>query len=542
MPITAITIENFKGIADSITIPIRPITLLFGKNSAGKSTILQALHYLYEVLEHHRPDPDRTQLGGDAIDLGGFQSLVHRNELDRRIRVRVAFSLDDDGILPTNGIIAPGTGLEEFRLLAIDLNSVVPLESAWIEAITAWEDNRGAYIAEYAIGLNGEELIRLRQPYGLRPELLHLNFGHAVMQELDRQDAQESDDSQQFSERLWSIFEDQAVSEIPKVFSKPIPLNAQNCIIPASDQPFLVDDSFTDSLSDPEIQFRFWSMVGQALTGPLTVLLQELRGIRYLGPIREVPPRSYRAPKTPLESRWAGGLGAWDALVRDPTLVEKTSDSLQDVLCLGYSMRHEQRITLDAEGVIVAALRLLATQYEEKDAAYVQTMILDPLERLPRHAVIQLHDEVNDIDVAPADIGVGVSQVIPVVVGALDAGSAENPCRIFAVEQPELHVHPAVQVTLGDVFINAISGTERIMLIETHSEHLLLRLLRRVRESADGTLESPAPTLTPDELSIVHVKPKEKGVEITPLPITEEGEFTRHWPDGFFEERAEELF
>src|SRR5713101_7082398 len=103
MPITSITIENFKGIADSVSIPIRPITLLFGKNSSGKSTILQALHYLREVLEHRRPDPDRTQIGGDTIDLGGFQTLVHRNELDRRIRIQVACSLDDDGI-PNDGI------------------------------------------------------------------------------------------------------------------------------------------------------------------------------------------------------------------------------------------------------------------------------------------------------------------------------------------------------------------------------------------------------------------------------------------------------
>jgi predicted ATPase len=169
-------------------------------------------------------------------------------------------------------------------------------------------------------------------------------------------------------------------------------------------------------------------------------------------------------------------------------------------------------------------------------------MVLDALERLPRHPVIQLHDEVSDIDVDPPDIGVGVSQVIPVVVGALDAGPSENPCRFFAVEQPELHVHPAVQIALGDVFIDVVNGTERTMLIETHSEHLLLRLLRRVREGADGTLEPSASTLAPDMLSIVYVKPKAGGVEITPLPITEEGEFTRQWPDGFFEERAEELF
>ena len=51
MPITSITIENFKGIGDAVTIPIRPITLLFGKNSSGKSTVLQALRYLREICE-----------------------------------------------------------------------------------------------------------------------------------------------------------------------------------------------------------------------------------------------------------------------------------------------------------------------------------------------------------------------------------------------------------------------------------------------------------------------------------------------------------
>src|SRR5262249_27818229 len=158
--------------------------------------------------------------------------------------------------------------------------------------------------------------------------------------------------------------------------------------------------------------------------------------------------------------------------------------------------------------------RLLAAQYEEKDAAYLRSMVLDPLERVPRQAVIQLHDEVSDIDVDPSDIGVGVSQVLPVVVGALHVGTTESPCPIFAVEQPELAIHPAFPVALGDVCTDAVNGTERTMLIETHSEHLLLRLLRRVRESADGTIEPPSPVLTPAMLSIVYVKPHERGVDI----------------------------
>jgi len=58
--ITNISIENFKGIRDRVSLELKPITLLFGPNSAGKSTIFQALQYAREVLERHNLDPDQT--------------------------------------------------------------------------------------------------------------------------------------------------------------------------------------------------------------------------------------------------------------------------------------------------------------------------------------------------------------------------------------------------------------------------------------------------------------------------------------------------
>ncbi len=119
---------------------------------------------------------------------------------------------------------------------------------------------------------------------------------------------------------------------------------------------------------------------------------------------------------------------------------------------------------------------------------------------------------------------------------------ALKPCGIFAVEQPELHVHPAVQCGLGDVFIEAAKATNRLMLIETHSEHLLLRLLRRVRESEEATASGPDLSLKPDDLSIVYVLPIQDGVELTPLVIDESGDFETEWPEGFFGERFDELF
>ena len=104
MRLVRIEIENFKGIGTRQQIDLKPITLLFGPNSAGKSTILQALHYLREILERGNIDPDRTIAGG-LIDLGGFATLVHNYELDRTVILKAVLDLSgEQGVedLPLN--------------------------------------------------------------------------------------------------------------------------------------------------------------------------------------------------------------------------------------------------------------------------------------------------------------------------------------------------------------------------------------------------------------------------------------------------------
>jgi hypothetical protein len=81
--ITGISIENFKGIRERVQLDFRPITLLFGANSAGKSTVLHGLHYAREVFERHNLDADQTIAGGPYVDLGGFRNFIHRGTPDR---------------------------------------------------------------------------------------------------------------------------------------------------------------------------------------------------------------------------------------------------------------------------------------------------------------------------------------------------------------------------------------------------------------------------------------------------------------------------
>jgi predicted ATPase len=133
------------------------------------------------------------------------------------------------------------------------------------------------------------------------------------------------------------------------------------------------------------------------------------------------------------------------------------------------------------------------------------------------------------------DVGIGISQVIPVVASVLLAEG------VVMLEQPELHVHPVVQVELGDLFIRSLERRKQII-VETHSEHIVLRLLRRIRETHDNELPKGSPRLTPELLSVLYVETNKEGVSVRRLRVDANGEFEDRWPHGFFAERVAELF
>ena len=92
MILSALRLGNFKAFGQSQRIPLRPITLLFGANSAGKSSVIHSLALAHHAAETGDLDTQRTQIGGEAIDLGGFRQYVHRHQRDRR--VELAFELN----------------------------------------------------------------------------------------------------------------------------------------------------------------------------------------------------------------------------------------------------------------------------------------------------------------------------------------------------------------------------------------------------------------------------------------------------------------
>jgi len=140
--------------------------------------------------------------------------------------------------------------------------------------------------------------------------------------------------------------------------------------------------------------------------------------------------------------------------------------------------------------------------------------------------------------VSHRDVGIGVSQVLPVLVSAYAATN-----QLIAIEQPEIHVHPKLQAELGDVFIeSALGDRKNTFLIETHSEHLLLRIMKRMRQTFEHELPKAALPVGAADVMVVYVEPDGPRSIVREMPLNDRGELVKAWPGGFFEEGLREVF
>lgn len=133
------------------------------------------------------------------------------------------------------------------------------------------------------------------------------------------------------------------------------------------------------------------------------------------------------------------------------------------------------------------------------------------------------------------DVGSGISYVFPVLTSLWHSA-------LSFIEQPELHLHPSAQCELGDVFIAAYHKGS-FAIVESHSEHMLLRVLRRIRETTNNYLLPRELKFNAENLRIYYFNPEPEGyTSIKEIRVDKHGELLNRWPGGFFSERDRELF
>ncbi|MEQ8821805.1 MAG: hypothetical protein RLY93_16325 [Sumerlaeia bacterium] len=448
--ITAIEIENFKAVGSpGVRVELRPITLLFGPNSIGKSTVIQALQYAREVLLHGTPNIDRTQLGGDSVDLGGFTSTVHGRDVRRTIKLRLTLDCRDE-VFPTFADAEQGdaqeTDLRQLMTGSIgfavgDPSKESPEEAslvgASVEVAIGWDElEKLPRIMSFSVDWDAVPFTRIEARVANTAPAILVNKLHpllAAAQSGDTEGIAPLADVVTLVEQY--LRAPDAPVEIPSPEEwwegqletlSPIPQCGRRLTLREiiTDQAQDVMLGGLDLGSDEEVMRRgtrggLVALTAAVLT-PLEIVLRHLTPFRYVGPLRRVPDRDFRPFLTPTVARWSDGLAAWDALHLGPiSLVARISEWLggKAGLDTGYYLERREVIELDA-----SRFRELSSRGELLSAiGELETLMLTtrPIQRL---SLVEFH---TSIKLEPRDLGVGSHH-----------GAWHQPCRYRATRTP----------------------------------------------------------------------------------------------------------
>jgi len=156
-------------------------------------------------------------------------------------------------------------------------------------------------------------------------------------------------------------------------------------------------------------------------------------------------------------------------------------------------------------------------------------------EIIPKHEgegkySLLLRDADFNIRILKDHLGFGIDQLLPVIVQCFYTHKGEPKEAIIFIEQPEIHLHPAMQAEVADLFIDAV-GWGKQLIVETHSEHLLLRLQRRIAEGR----------ISHEDVGIFYFEKTQKGTGVKRVELDEMGRFKERKPfPGFFEVEFED--
>lgn len=536
----SIKIENFKPFGKGRTVRLAPITLIYGPNSSGKSSLIQALLLLRQTLTEQGVRGHNDLLtNGSFAKLGSFTSLLHRHDPARKLKLGFEFAT-----LPERSRVFPPVNFDSFRALTLSYSATPITSQEFLPFLSALDFE--------VVGSAGQSVsFGLERAGEVSMAALLANAASSPDVEIEEAEAQESE-SVRRPER-------------------------------DDDFKFSADSDFTGLYKAAEISGREMrsrhepeadTTIGQvAITEPSAAALEALRACRFramgIGPLgREYTPSNPRSASRPSDRGTEGQtiMGLRGILRRFDILLRQAIGSLT---YLGPLRTHPERLyalqglpegSVGSQGEQAvqilyhdaassrpgrAMIDQLNTYCEQFDIPYRFAVDSIRNEITGDFVVLSLTDRRTGVKVAPTDVGFGIGQILPILVEGMVAQSQGRYPRMVCVEQPEIHLHPRLQAAMADFFIDTAflletpSADDRRprhgvqWILETHSETLVLRLQRRIREGK----------LSPQDVSVLYVDPRGKqGSVIEELRLDEDGEFIDEWPDGFFAEGFNEMF
>ncbi|RBP41343.1 AAA ATPase-like protein [Roseimicrobium gellanilyticum] len=443
--LTSLRIKNFKAWKDTGEVKLAPLTVIFGANSAGKSSLGHLLLALKQTAQSS--DRRRALHLGDQntlIDLGTFADCLHGHDVSQTLDFEVSWQLPE-AIRFRNPLeplrLYRGTNLALKVQLTAD-TSLQP-ETKLIRYSLA-DDKTPSVDAEFSRDPKGN--------YSLESQ--HYSFKKAIG-------------------RKWPL-------EAPEKF-------------------YRISDTSRARYQNAGFLADF------ALATE-----QMLNSLYYLGPLRDHPRRTYQ---------WSGDTPE-DVGPRG----EFTIAALLAAEARGRKLNRSAKQHLRHFSAFIAGWL--------KDLGVINSFAVKPVAPGRKEYEVLIKTGPQSPEVKITDVGFGVSQVLPALV--LPFYCPAN--SVVWLEQPEIHLHPQVQAELADVFICAVKARENNrdrnvqLIVESHSEHFLNRLQRRI---AEGTLES-------QDVAIYFCNRTESATEMEPLRLNQFGDI-ENWPQNFFGDQMADL-
>jgi predicted ATPase len=436
--ITQFGFNNFKAWEKFGPVPFAPLTVLFGSNSSGKSSVAQVLLMLKQTVESQ----DKKMVFNigstkTAVDLGNFYELVFEHEESRKIGLTLTWTL------PKALELRDRHGNRDYSGEKVRFDAEVGLAGK--------NPVLGVYHMKYALGdAKGKGMeVGMRRTDKPKPpfELTSRNYNFV-----------------RNPGRVWPI------TAPTKCYGFP----------------------------DEVVNYYQNADVVKALGFTFEKLFQNLF---YLGPLRERFIRQYT---------WTG---------EAPEHVGWKGEQTIPAILAG----HERQLN--------GGKKKKNRRFAEMVAHLLKQMGLieafDVKQVAPKRREYEVLVKTRGADrwVNITDVGFGISQFLPVLVQCFYA----PPGSIIIIEQPEIHLHPSAQTWLADLFIEVIRSGENgatrgiQLVIESHSEHFLRRLQRRIAEKV----------VARNEVAAYFCEPGLKGSSLISLDVDLFGNI-RNWPDKFF--------
>jgi predicted ATPase len=441
--LTNLDLRNFKSWEATGDVRLAPITGLFGTNSSGKTSLLQALLLLKQTSE----SADRglpLQFGDpkSPANLGDFRSVIYRHANEAELGLSLSWTQSASFVAKDPD--DRGKPLVESRDLSVTTKVRDESNGSQTVRLVVPEFRYGVGAAGFGMRRRPKE----RAEYDLFAESIAFKF-------------------LRYRGRQW-----------------PLPPPTKCYGFPDQVRAYFQNAGF---LSDLELAFE-----------------EQLGRVYYLGPLRAYPERNYTWSGAQPSDMGRAGEQAIHALL--------SSRDRGDLISQGKGIR---RVTL--EQYVAEWLKRLGLIAEFRvEAVAGGSQIFQ----------VKVRKTPGGTESLITDVGFGVSQILPVIVLCFYVPEGST----VILEQPEIHLHPAVQANLADVLIDAWDRRGVQILVESHSEHLLRRLQRRVAERK----------LRNNDVALYFCEATDQGSKLTPLDLDIFGNIA-NWPADFFGDQFGEL-